>query len=58
MSKQRLVASWRLLGKRPFGHPKYDFGQGRITRIRTAQMQIFVRGLEKTQEYPHHMEPE
>jgi hypothetical protein len=26
MLKQRLVASWRLLGKRPFGHPKAVFG--------------------------------
>ena len=27
MLRQRLVASWRLLGKRPFGHPKFVFGQ-------------------------------
>jgi hypothetical protein len=27
MLKQRLVASWRLLGKRPFGHPKFVLGQ-------------------------------
>lgn len=27
MLKQRLVASWRLLGKRPFGHPKFASGR-------------------------------
>jgi hypothetical protein len=29
MLKQRLVASWRLLGKRPFGHPKFVFGHAK-----------------------------
>ena len=31
MLRQRLVASWRLLGKRPFGHPKFGFGHAKNT---------------------------
>jgi hypothetical protein len=66
MSKQRLVASWRLLGKRPFGHPKYNFGQAEeyhgFARLRTANFARRAQPMDKPdcthKQYPQDVELE
>ena len=43
MLRQRLVSSWRLLGKRPFGHPKFGFGHAKNTTKATVKRIVLAK---------------